>query len=113
MLFQRLDQHLESNNSLAIEQFGFRKVLNTESTIFILTDNILTSLNQRHQTGGVFFDLTKAFDCVNHDTIFNKLHYYGIRGICHHCFKSNLTNSKQRVNMSSQIVKEENSSSWK
>lgn len=46
VLFKRLDQRLESNNSLAIEQFGFRKVVNTESAIFILTVNIVTSLNQ-------------------------------------------------------------------
>jgi hypothetical protein len=46
ILFKRLDQHLESNNSLATGQFGFRKVVNTESAIFILTDNMLTSLNQ-------------------------------------------------------------------
>jgi len=84
ILFKRLDQHLESNNSLAAEQFGFRKVVSTESAIFILTDNMLTSLNQRHQTRGVFFNLTKVFDCVNHDTILNKLHYYVIRGICHY-----------------------------
>jgi hypothetical protein len=50
---QKIEKHLESNNSLAAEQFGFRKVVNVESAIFILTDNILTSLNQRHQTGGV------------------------------------------------------------
>ena len=46
ILFKRLGQHLESNNSLAIEQFGFRKLVNTESGVFTLTDHILTSLNQ-------------------------------------------------------------------
>ena len=51
ILFKRLGQHLESNNSLAIEQFGFRKLVNTESGVFTLTDHILTSLNQWHQTG--------------------------------------------------------------
>jgi hypothetical protein len=87
---------------------------NIESAIFTLTDDILSSLNQRNQIGGVFSDLTKVFDSVSHDMLLNKLHYYGIRGICHHWFKSYLTNRKQRVNMSSQILKEEeNSSSWK
>jgi hypothetical protein len=45
-----------------------------ESATFTLTDNILASLNQ-HQIGGVFCDLTKVFDCVNHDILLNKLHY--------------------------------------
>jgi hypothetical protein len=42
IMFKRLEQHLESNNILATEQFGFRK----GNAIFTLTDNILTSLNQ-------------------------------------------------------------------
>jgi hypothetical protein len=86
---------------------------NIESAIFTLTDDILSSLNQRNRIVGVFCDLTKVFDSVSHDMLLNKLHYYGIRGICHHWFKSYRTNRKQRVNMSSQILKEEEySSSW-
>jgi hypothetical protein len=96
-VFKRLDQHLEPNNILAVEQFGFRKGVNTESAIFTLTDNTLTPLNQHHQIGGAFCDLPKAFDHVNHEILLNKLHYYGIRGICHHWFKTYLTKRKQRV----------------
>lgn len=95
-VFKRLDQHLERNNILAIEQFGFRKGVNTESAIFILTDNTLTPLNQHHQIGGAFCDLPKAFDHVNHEILLNKLHY-GIRGKCHNWFKTYLTKRKQRV----------------
>jgi len=60
-MFKRLEQHLESNNILATEQFGFRKGVHIGSAIFTLTDNILTSLNQRQQVGGIFCNLTKAF----------------------------------------------------
>jgi len=31
--------------------------------------------------GGIYCDLAKAFDCVNHGTSFAKLHFYGIRGV--------------------------------
>ena len=59
-----------------------------ENAIFTLTDNILIALNQWQQGGGIFCDLTKAFDCVSHTTFLKKLHYYGLRGKCHHWFKS-------------------------
>jgi hypothetical protein len=85
-MFKRLEQHLVSNNILATEQFGFRKGAHIENAVFTLTDNILTSLNQHQQVGGIFSDLTKAFDCVNHTILLNKLRYDGIRRNCHHWF---------------------------
>jgi hypothetical protein len=88
IMFKRLGQHLESNNILATEQFGFRKGAHIENAIFTLADNILIALNQQQQVGGIFCDLTKAFDCINHTILLNKLYYYGIRGNCHHWFKS-------------------------
>jgi hypothetical protein len=63
------------------QQFGFRKVSHIEKAIFALTDNILTSLNTRENVEGIFCDLTKAFDCLNHDILLAKLYYYGIRGM--------------------------------
>jgi hypothetical protein len=75
-MFKRLEQHLESNHILAAEQFGFRKDISIENAIFTLTNNVLTELNQWHQEGGIFCDLTKAFDCVNPNILLNKLYYY-------------------------------------
>jgi hypothetical protein len=112
IMFKRLEQHLVSNNILATEQFGFRKGAHIENAIFTLTDNILTSLNQHQQVGSIFCDLTKAFDCANHSILLNKLHYYGIRGKCHHCFKSYLENRKQCVIILPYIVDNGKSSSW-
>jgi hypothetical protein len=93
-------EHLESNNILVTEQFGFRKGVHIENAIFTLTYNILTALNQRQQIEGIFCDLTKAFDCVNHTILLNKLHYYGFREKCHRWFKSYLENRKQWVSIS-------------
>ena len=108
MMFKRLEQHLESNNILTTQQFGFRKGVHIENAVFSVTDNIITSLNQRQH----FCNLNKAFDCFNNTVLLNKLHYCGIRGKCHRWFKSYLENRKQRVCISPHILEHEKSSSW-
>jgi len=109
-MFKRLEQHLESNHILAAEQFGFRKDISNENAIFTFTNNVLTELNQRHEVGGIFCDLTKAFNCVNHNILLNKLYYYGIRGKGHCWLKSYLENRKQKVSTSPHTLEQENSS---
>src|SRR5215510_14714128 len=85
IMLNRLNHHLQMNEILAIEKFGFRKGSNIEKAVFALTDHILTSLNRRQHVEGIFCDLTKAFDCVNHE-ILAKLHHHGIRGVCRNWF---------------------------
>jgi hypothetical protein len=55
-----------SNNILVSQQFGFKEKLSTEIAIYTFLSNILLSLDKKHYVGGLFYDLQKAFDCVNH-----------------------------------------------
>jgi hypothetical protein len=87
-MFKRLVQHFESNNILTCAQFGFRKDVHIDDAVFSVLNNIITLLDQRKHVGGIFCDLTKAFDFVNHKIRLNKLHYYGIKGACFSWFKS-------------------------
>ena len=48
-------------------------------------------------TGGIFCDLTKAFDCINHSTLLSKLRYCGITGTFYSLIKSYLEDRHQRV----------------
>ena len=46
-----------------------------------LLENITYNCDKKMVTAGVYIDLKKAFDTVNHDIMLKKLHHYGIRGI--------------------------------
>ena len=79
------------------EQFGFRTFSSTEKASYKLIDGILNALNNRMAVGGIFCDLQKAFDCVNHNILLTKLKYYGITGTTHKLIKSYLKDRYQRV----------------
>jgi hypothetical protein len=92
---------MHCNKILVSEQYGFRKGIATEDAAFKLTDSVLKSIDQEKHTGGIFCDLAKAFDCVNHEILFSKLQFYGVRGKMLKWFKSYLTNRKQKVEIKS------------
>ena len=54
-------------------------------------------VDKKYKVAGLFADLSKAFDLVDHRLLLDKLEFYGIRGISHDFFRSYLTNRYQRV----------------
>jgi len=74
----RISQHLHANNILDTEQYRFRKDILTEDVPVRLEDSVFTSINQKMHVAGIFSDLVKAFDCMNHEVLLTVLHFYGI-----------------------------------
>jgi hypothetical protein len=62
---------------LTTEQYGFRNNSSTEKASFKLINEILLALSNKLTVGGLFCDLEKAFDTVNHDS---ECEFYGFKG---------------------------------
>ena len=77
------------------KQFGFQKNNSTEDAIRQLTRDITSSFEKGEYTRGVFIDLSKAFNTVDHQILIKKLQYYGIDGTALEWFNSYLSNRKQ------------------
>jgi len=81
IIYDRLLKRIKTNNILAVEQFGFRISSTTEKASYKLIDDILNALNNRLMVGGIFCNVQKAFNCVNHNILLTTLEFYGITGI--------------------------------
>ena len=97
VIASRLMHHLENNNILKDTQYAYRNGRSTESAILKLINDISHSFEDNEYTVAAFLDLTKAFDCVNHNILLQKLAHYGVRDTPSQWFKSYLSNRKQRV----------------
>ena len=80
-------------------RFEFCEKLSTNHALIEITESVKKALDEKKIACGVFADLQKAFDTVNHDILVSKLEHYGIRGIANNWFSSYLKNRSQFVSI--------------
>jgi hypothetical protein len=97
LVYNRLLDFIDKNKILSDNQYGFRKNISTSMALMDLIDKISSSIENNEYTLGIFLDLAKAFDTVNHEILLNKLYHYGIRGTPHVWFKNYLSHRLQYV----------------
>ena len=97
IIYHRLYDFLQNKNILTDNQFGFRKKYSTSLAIFNLTESVLKEMEKGNFCIGLFMDLSKAFDTIDHHILLNKLEYYGVRGIARQWFSSYLHQRTQYV----------------
>ena len=95
IVHKQLYAFLEEHDILFKNQFGFRKRTSTGHSLIEITEKIKEGIDSGKFGCGIFIDLKKAFDTVNHAILLKKLEHYGIRGSMLKWFESYLTNRKQ------------------
>ena len=98
-MHKRLYEFLEDHNILFENQFGFRKNNSTVYALLEITERIKETIDQGKFGCGIFIDLKKAFDTVNHQILLTKLEHYGVRGSLLDWFESYLNGRKQFVSI--------------
>ena len=99
LMYKRLYTFLNNDNIIYNLQFGFRQQYSTSHTLINITENIRKALDGGNIGCGVFVDLQKAFDTVDHQILLAKLNHFGIRGVTKDWFKSYLSNRNQYVSI--------------
>ena len=95
--YVRLYNYLVKYSILYDNQYGFRKNHSSSLALIHLYEKLSSAIDNKEYTLGVFIDLPKAFDTVNHDMLLVKLEHYGVCGNSLKWFESYLSDRKQFV----------------
>ena len=99
IIYNRLYSFLISKGIINENQFGFRKGHSTSNALNYSVEYIESLLAQKQHVLGIFIDLSKAFDTIDHNKLVTKLERYGILGNALQLISSYLSNRKQYVNV--------------
>ena len=97
LIYNRLYKFLSANGILHDEQFGFRKNHSTVHALHQSVQSVSSTLAKGKHVLGIFIDLSKAFDTLDHSILLEKLNRYGIRGTALKLMESYLNNRDQYV----------------
>jgi len=94
-IYHRVYSYLTEHNLIDERQYGFRENHSTELAIRTIYDGLLRNFDNKLITCSLFLDLSKPFDCCDHEILLEKLYHCGIRGVSHKLFSNFLHNRMQ------------------
>ena len=107
IMSNRLKVFLNKHDIFYQSQYGFRERRSTEHAILDIVSKIQANMDMGMFSCGIFIDLQKAFDTVDHSILLHKLNHYGIRGVVNDWFSSYLSGRVQTTQMGSYISQKE------
>lgn len=102
-LKKRLTDFFELSNVLHKNQFGFVAGKGTVDAMYEVVKEVTDNLDKNRKCIGVFLDLAKAFDMVNHEGLLDVLTRYGVRGTVLDVFRNYLKDRTQYVRISNTL----------
>ena len=81
LMYNRIYKFFNENNIIYPLQFGFGQQYSTCHALSSFTEDIRKNLDKGNIGCGIFVDLQKAFDTVEHDMLLAELEHYGICGM--------------------------------
>ncbi|PNF39304.1 hypothetical protein B7P43_G16557 [Cryptotermes secundus] len=97
IMHKRLLSFLNNHSLISNKQHGFCKGKTTKTAIAEFIEGVYKSLDEKEVSIGLFLDLSKAFDLVNHDILLRKMTRMGIRGVALKWFQTYLERREQKV----------------
>lgn len=99
VILRRLDDHLLNNQIISNTQFGYTKNSNTEIAVLHILNDVYKGVDNKQATALTCLDLSRAFDCVIHSILLNKLRKLKLPTMFHKLFVSYLENRQQVVKL--------------
>ena len=91
------------SDKLSSQLSGFRSGYSTQQALLVMIDKWQRSLDKSDSVAAILMDLSKAFDCVNHELLIAKLNAYGFSKSALNFVHSYLTERAQRVQVESEF----------
>jgi hypothetical protein len=95
LVYNRIIAFIERDGIITDAQHGFRANRSTVTALQDFVNDVQTAIDNKMNPVGLFMDLSKAYDVLDHKLLLNKLNEYGIRGIANPWVESYLSNRKQ------------------
>jgi hypothetical protein len=105
IMYDRLFSYIKQKNLLYVLQHGFQPAHSTSMSLLDIQDKISESMDKNEYSLGIFLDLAKAFDTVDHKILLAKLEHYGIRDRALDWLRNYLIDRQQQVRCNNYLSK--------